>query len=71
LEYLKDASLRNAPALLTSIRIGLEGLLGTNTLAFYKITAVKSFNILSPVVGVSHDVVDHTEHQRVFRDRII
>jgi hypothetical protein len=34
--HLKGASLRWAPALLTNIKLGWKGLLGTNTLAYFQ-----------------------------------
>jgi hypothetical protein len=50
-EHLKGASLGETPALLQNIRLGWEGLPGTNTQAYYKhflITAIKSFITLPP-----------------------
>jgi hypothetical protein len=50
-EHLKGASLGYAPALPTNIRLGWNGLPGTNTLAYYgkaQLTAVKSFITLTP-----------------------
>jgi hypothetical protein len=49
--HLKGASLGQAPALLTNIRLGWKGLPGTNTLAYYEhsqLTDVKRFITLDP-----------------------
>jgi hypothetical protein len=56
MEHLKGASLRQAPALTTNIRLGWKDLLGTNTLAFYKhsyIISVQNFITLGPGFNVS------------------
>ncbi len=61
MEYLKGASLGNAPALLANIRLGWKGLPGTNTLAYDKnpkITAVKSFIVQAPVNFPTYFLVD-------------
>ncbi len=53
MEHLKGASISQALALLTNIRLDWKGLPRTNTLAYYKhpfITAVTSFTILGPGV---------------------
>ncbi len=50
-EYLKSASLRNAPALIANIRLYCKGMPGKNALAFDKleeITAIKSVITLGP-----------------------
>jgi hypothetical protein len=50
-EHLKGALLGQAQALPANIRIGLKGLPGTNTLAYYEnllITAVKSLIVHAP-----------------------
>ncbi len=55
MEHLKGASLGWTQALLTKIRIGWKGLLGTYTLAYYansKIRTVKSFITLGPRVDL-------------------
>ncbi len=53
--HLKADSLWEAPALLASIRVGWNGLPGTNTLAYYEhltITSIKSFIRFGPGANV-------------------
>jgi hypothetical protein len=52
MEQLKSASLGQAPALATNIRLGWKGLPWTNALAYFeklKLTAAKSFITLAKV----------------------
>jgi hypothetical protein len=52
-ELLKNASLRQAPALPVNIRLGWKGLPETTTLPYYEnplITAMKSLILLAPVL---------------------
>jgi hypothetical protein len=54
-EHLKGASLGEAPAFLTNIRLGWKYLQGTNALAYYKhflITAMKSFITFPPLACI-------------------
>jgi len=51
MEHLKGASLGQALALPTNIRLGWKGFAGTNDLAYYEklqLTAVKRFLTLAP-----------------------
>ncbi len=53
MEHLKSASLGQALALPTNIRLGWKGSAGTNALAYHEkseLTAVKSFITLAPVL---------------------
>jgi len=45
-EYLKGASLRQAPALPANIRLGWESLPGTNTLAYYQHLKISEEKVL-------------------------